>query len=185
MPQGSNGLPDPTQRQTFASGAADAGRPRDRAERRPLLRRHRHGHDPGDQVRRRGNNRRSPSRRPRRRAATRRLTVNFDGSGSSDPDAGDTISYSWDLNGDGTFGDSTVAEAVVHLLGPRDLQRSPEGDRQPGASTTSSPDHDHGRSPAGARRSARRPPVRWTERHRRISRRSRSTRRRRRATCSS
>jgi PKD repeat protein/glucose/arabinose dehydrogenase len=36
------------------------------------------------------------------------LTVRFDGSGSSDPDAGDTISYSWDLNGDGTFGDSTA-----------------------------------------------------------------------------
>jgi len=38
------------------------------------------------------------------------LMVNFDGSGSSDPDAGDTISYSWDLNGDGAFGDSTVAK---------------------------------------------------------------------------
>src|SRR5581483_10637639 len=38
------------------------------------------------------------------------LTVNFDGSGSSDPDAGDTITYSWDLNGDGTFGDSTIAK---------------------------------------------------------------------------
>jgi len=38
------------------------------------------------------------------------LTVNFDGSGSSDPDAGDTITaYSWDLNGDGTFGDATTA----------------------------------------------------------------------------
>jgi PKD repeat protein/glucose/arabinose dehydrogenase len=37
------------------------------------------------------------------------LTVSFDGSGSSDPDAGDTITYSWDLNGDGTFADSTVA----------------------------------------------------------------------------
>jgi len=36
--------------------------------------------------------------------------VNFDGSGSSDPDLGNTISYSWDLNGDGTFGDSTVAK---------------------------------------------------------------------------
>jgi PKD repeat protein len=36
------------------------------------------------------------------------LTVNFDGSGSSDPDVGDTITYSWDLNGDGTFGDSTA-----------------------------------------------------------------------------
>jgi hypothetical protein len=36
------------------------------------------------------------------------LTVNFDGSGSFDPDVGDTITYSWDLNGDGTFGDSTA-----------------------------------------------------------------------------
>jgi glucose/arabinose dehydrogenase len=36
------------------------------------------------------------------------LTVQFNGSGSSDPD-GDAISYSWDLNGDGVYGDSTQA----------------------------------------------------------------------------
>jgi PKD repeat protein/glucose/arabinose dehydrogenase len=36
------------------------------------------------------------------------LTVSFDGSGSSDPDPGDTITYSWDLNGDGVYGDSTA-----------------------------------------------------------------------------
>jgi len=34
------------------------------------------------------------------------LTVGFDGSRSSDPDPGDSITYDWDLNGDGTFGDS-------------------------------------------------------------------------------
>src|SRR5664280_708287 len=35
------------------------------------------------------------------------LAVNFDASGSSDADPGDTLTYSWDLNGDGTYGDAT------------------------------------------------------------------------------
>ena len=39
------------------------------------------------------------------------LTVAFDGSGSSDQDPGDTLTYSWDLNGDGTFGDATLKTA--------------------------------------------------------------------------
>jgi PKD repeat protein len=38
------------------------------------------------------------------------LTVAFDGSGSSDPDSGDTLSYAWDLDDDGAFDDSTVAK---------------------------------------------------------------------------
>ena len=42
-------------------------------------------------------------------SGTAPLTVNFTGSTSSDPDPGDTLTYGWDLNGDGTYGDSTVA----------------------------------------------------------------------------
>ena len=38
------------------------------------------------------------------------LTVSFDGTGSSDPE-GRPLTYSWDLNGDGTFGDATGATA--------------------------------------------------------------------------
>jgi PKD repeat protein len=37
------------------------------------------------------------------------LTVSFDGTGSSDPDPGDTLSYAWDLDGDGAYDDSTSA----------------------------------------------------------------------------
>ena len=35
------------------------------------------------------------------------LTVTFNGAGSTDPEGGQ-LSYSWDLNGDGTFGDATA-----------------------------------------------------------------------------
>ena len=38
------------------------------------------------------------------------LMVQFDASGSSDADPGDTITYSWDLDGNGTFGDSTLVK---------------------------------------------------------------------------
>ncbi|WP_290060531.1 PQQ-dependent sugar dehydrogenase [Amycolatopsis solani] len=36
------------------------------------------------------------------------LTVQFDGTGSTDPDAGDTLSYAWDLDADGAYDDSTA-----------------------------------------------------------------------------
>jgi glucose/arabinose dehydrogenase/PKD repeat protein len=40
------------------------------------------------------------------------LAVTFNGTGSSDPDAGDKITYAWDLDGDGQFNDSTAAQPV-------------------------------------------------------------------------
>ena len=38
------------------------------------------------------------------------LSVTFDGRASGDPNAGDTLTYSWDLNGDGFFGDALTAQ---------------------------------------------------------------------------
>jgi len=35
------------------------------------------------------------------------LTVNFTGANSNDPDVGDSLSYAWDLDGDGQYDDST------------------------------------------------------------------------------
>ena len=40
------------------------------------------------------------------------LTVAFDGTGSSDPDPGDSLSYAWDLDGDGAFDDSAAAQTT-------------------------------------------------------------------------
>ena len=67
------------------------------------------------------------------------LVVNFDGSASSDPDAGDTISYSWDLNGDGTFGDSTVAKPSFTYSTAGTYNAVLKVTDNHGASTTSSP----------------------------------------------
>jgi glucose/arabinose dehydrogenase/PKD repeat protein len=38
------------------------------------------------------------------------LTVDFDGTGSTDPDPGDTLSYAWDLDDDGAYDDSTASQ---------------------------------------------------------------------------
>jgi glucose/arabinose dehydrogenase/PKD repeat protein len=45
------------------------------------------------------------------------LTVSFDGTGSSDPE-GRPLTYSWDLNGDGTYGDATGSTASYTYTTP-------------------------------------------------------------------
>jgi PKD repeat protein len=42
------------------------------------------------------------------------LTVNFDGTGSTDPD-NDPLAYAWDLDGDGAYDDSTASQPTYTL----------------------------------------------------------------------
>ena len=50
------------------------------------------------------------------------LEVGFDASGSTDPDAGDTLTYEWDLDGDGEFDDSTEEHPrVTYPAGPHEV----------------------------------------------------------------
>jgi PKD repeat protein len=107
MLPGSNGVPDPTKILTFAAGAAN-----------PVQLQIGPGGDlfypdfDGGTIRRVSF---TPANQPPTAVATGNpttgdapLTVQFDGSGSSDPDAGDTLGYAWDLDGDGQYDDSTA-----------------------------------------------------------------------------
>ena len=66
------------------------------------------------------------------------LTVNFDGSGSSDPD-GDPITYAWDLNGDGVYDDSTAAKPTYTYSTAGTYTVRLKVTDSKGASTVSSP----------------------------------------------
>jgi glucose/arabinose dehydrogenase/PKD repeat protein len=107
MRTGSNGLPDPANRTTILSGAAGpvqlmpgpdgdifyAGLADDRLHR---IRYVSGNLPPAAAIQANPTNGPSP------------LTVTFNGTGSSDPE-GQTLSYSWDLDADGAFDDSTSA----------------------------------------------------------------------------
>jgi glucose/arabinose dehydrogenase len=66
------------------------------------------------------------------------LTVTFDGSQSSDPD-GDTLTYSWDLNGDGVYGDSSLAAPSFTYTADGVYSVTLRVTDPPGASSTSGP----------------------------------------------
>ena len=66
------------------------------------------------------------------------LAVTFDGSGSSDPE-GDPLSYSWDLNGDGVYGDSTAVKPTYTYTTPGTYTVKLQVTDSHGSTTTSSP----------------------------------------------
>ena len=66
------------------------------------------------------------------------LNVSFDGSGSTDPD-GDALAYSWDLNGDGTFGDATSIAPTLTYTTPGTYQAVLRVTDSRGASSLSPP----------------------------------------------
>jgi glucose/arabinose dehydrogenase len=127
MLPGSDGLPDPTRVEAFATGTAGAYSPVD-LETGP-------GGDlyyvdlPGGTIRR---IRYYPNNRPPVPALNASatsgavpLTVHFDASASTDPDA-DPLTYSWDLDGNGVYGDAagptasfTYSTAGVRTVGVR------------------------------------------------------------------
>jgi glucose/arabinose dehydrogenase len=109
MRAGANGLPDPADRLTFAAGAANPVDLQIGPE-GDLF----YADFDGGTVRR---IRYFSANRPpvavaaaSPTAGAAPLAVTFNGTGSSDPDAGDTISYAWDLDEDGLFDDATVAQ---------------------------------------------------------------------------
>ncbi len=66
------------------------------------------------------------------------LTVNFDGTGSSDPDPGNTITYAWDLDGDGAYDDLTASKPTyVYSQGTYTTRLQVKDNN--GASSTSNP----------------------------------------------
>lgn len=67
------------------------------------------------------------------------LTVNFDGSASSDPDPGDTIAYAWDLDGDGLHDDSTAVQPTFTYTQSGSYTTSLKVTDSQGASSISDP----------------------------------------------
>jgi glucose/arabinose dehydrogenase/PKD repeat protein len=66
------------------------------------------------------------------------LTVAFDGTGSTDPNPGDTLSYAWDLDGDGAYDDSTASQPTFTYTSQGSYNASLRVTDSQGASDTDS-----------------------------------------------
>ena len=94
-------------------------------------------------------------------SGTAPLTVNFDGTGSTDPDPGDSLTYSWDLDGDGAYDDSGSATPSHTYAATGDhTARLRVTDRQ-GASDTAAVTISVGNSPPTAIITAPGSSTRW------------------------
>jgi len=89
------------------------------------------------------------------------LTVAFDGMGSSDPDPGDTLSYAWDLDGDGEFDDSAAAQTTYIYTADGIHTASLKVTDSQGASATDSVTITVGNSPPTATISTPTPGTTW------------------------
>jgi glucose/arabinose dehydrogenase/PKD repeat protein len=108
MLQGANGLPDPANLRTFEAGAAN---PVD-LQIGPDGNLYYADLDGGTIRRITWSQNRPPVAKATASPTSGEapLTVQFDATGSSDPD-GDPLTYSWDLDGDGVYGDATSSTA--------------------------------------------------------------------------
>jgi PKD repeat protein len=160
MLPGTNGVPDPARIRTFAAGAAN-----------PVNLQIGPGGDlffadfDGGTIRQVSF---TPANRPPTAVATATpdsglapLTVQFDGSGSSDPDAGDSLSYAWDLDGDRQYDDSTAVSPSHTYTSPGVYTASLRVTDSHGESSTDAVTISAGNSPPTATMNSPAPGTRW------------------------
>ncbi len=89
------------------------------------------------------------------------LEVELDGTGSTDPDPRDVLSYAWDLDGDGDLDDSTAAEPSHTYEDPASVTVTLEVTDLAGATDTDTIQIDAGNTPPDAEITTPTPEAAW------------------------